>query len=103
MPLAHYNFLASRGQLEAHFAVPTGTGNTKTRLTNREPTKKLPVYCQQQEDSKGTYVSSVIQHPSINNHGQLSKLLDPVAAARKALDASGASAEIRIVSFLDVK
>lgn len=65
--------------------------------------KKLPVYCWKQQDSHGNYVYSVIRHPPIAKHSQLSKLLDPVAAARKGLNAGGASAEIGIASFMDVK
>lgn len=67
-PLAKYNFLASWGQLDASFAVTRGPTNKKTCLIDREPMKKLLVYCWQQQDGKSTYVYSVIYHPPITNH-----------------------------------
>ncbi|KAI9888031.1 MAG: hypothetical protein M1823_000152 [Watsoniomyces obsoletus] len=99
----HYNHLVKEGCLDAKYQLAEVPTNHKERITDRPPTKEIPVYCWQQSIIRGPFVYSVIRYPPIVNHGALSKLLEFDEAGKKALNAVGAAAELGIASFMDVK
>ncbi|KAI9884395.1 MAG: protein transport protein sft2 [Watsoniomyces obsoletus] len=101
--LDHYNHLVRWGCLDPKYVVAEAPTNHKPRFTDRPMMKEIPVYCWQQLHGGRTYVYSAILRPPIPNHSERSRLLQFDEAGRKALNATGATAELGIASFMDVK